>query len=150
MKKGKIITSFLLIVAMLTLTVQTAFAAEGEIWYKNGRYPAEYTITDTNLTPYKVINETGVLVVYGHFWKADSASYSNVKLTVEIREYGTNTVLKRVVAENTQYPYGDPFYIEANVQAGQKIQLFFDVSSIDNPPGPLRQATVKYEAYFAD
>lgn len=135
---------------MLVLTVQTAFAAEGEIWYKNQRYPAEYTITNNNLTPYKVINESGVLVVYGHFWKADSASYSNVKLTVEIREYGTNRVLNRVVAYNTQYPIGDPFFIEANVTAGQKIQLFFDVSSIDNPPGPLRKATVRYEAYFAE
>lgn len=150
MKTRKIITSFIIIAAMLILTVQTAFAAEGEIWYKDRRYPAEYTITDTNLTPYKVMDESGVLVIYGHFWKADSASYSNVKLTVEIREYGTNRVLNRVVAYNTQYPFGDPFFIDANVTAGQKIQIFFDVSSIDNPPGPLRKATVTYEGYFAE
>ena len=150
MKFKKIITSFVLVIAMLMLAVQPAFAAEGEIWYFDQRYEAEYTVTNTNLTPYKVIDQSGVLCVYGHFWKADSASYSNVRLTVEIRDYPSGRVLNKVSAENRQYPYGDPFFIDAEVYAGQKIQLFFDVSSINNPPGPYRKALVSYEAYFVD
>lgn len=150
MKTKKIITSFILIMAMLVIAVQPAFAAGGDVWYKDQRYEAEYTITNNNLTPYKVIAESGVLCVYGHVWKADSASYSNVRLTVEIRDYPSGRVLNRTVVDNNQYPYGDPFFVDAEVYAGQKIQLFFDVSSINNPPGPYRKALVNYEAYFVD
>ena len=41
------------------------------------------------------------------------------------------------------------FFITTQVTAGQKIQLFFDASSINNPPGFYRKAWVDYDAYLA-
>lgn len=148
MKQKKIIISFMLAMFLFVSYVQTASAAEGEVWYKGQTYSASYTVTNTNLTPYKIINESGRLRISGTFCKADSANYSNVKLTVEIREHGTGNVLGRCVVDNSSYPNRNDFLVDADVYSGQKIQIFFDVSSVNNPPGPYRKANVSYSAYF--
>lgn len=148
MKQKKIITSLVLAILCIVLSAQPAFAAEGEVWYKGQQYSASYTVTNNNLTPYKVINASGCLRISGSFCKADSASYSNVRLTVEIREYGTGRVLNRCVVDNTSYPNRNSFLLDTDVSAGQKIQIYFDVSSVSNPPGPYRKASVDYVASF--
>lgn len=150
MKLIKLITTTIFMISIFTISMQSAFAAGTETWYKDQRYPAEYTITNNNLTPVKTIAESGNLCIYGFFWKADSDAYSNVKLHVEIREYGTGRILASTDAQNLDYPLSNSFFVNTRVNAGQKIQIFFDVSSINNPPGPYRKATVQYEAYFVD
>ncbi len=150
-KIKKIITSVMLVMAMCVLTIQPAFAAtNNETWYidHDGNYKASYTLTDNNLTPYKIMGDTANLVVFGNFKKADTGS-SNIKLTVQIREYPSGRVLAQTVVNNTNYPNSNMFFITTQVTAGQKIQLFFDASSINNPPGFYRKAWVDYDAYLA-
>ena len=150
-KIKKIITSAMLVMAICVLTIQPAFAAaKNETWYIDhvGNYKASYTLTNNNLTPYKIMGDTANLVVFGDFKKADTGS-SNIKLTVQIREYPSGRVLAQTVVNNTNYPNSNMFFITTQVTAGQKIQLFFDASSINNPPGFYRKAWVDYDAYLA-
>lgn len=148
-KMKKIITSIMLVMAMCIFAVQPAFAAGTETWYSShGNYDAAYTFNDDNLTPVKTMGDSGTLVVFGDFKKADSGS-SNVKLTAEIRAYPSGTVLDRIVVDNTNYPNPNLFALSTHVTAGQKIQIYFDASSVSNPPGFLRSAYVDYSAYIA-
>lgn len=142
----RIITSFILIVAMISLSVQTASA--NETWKSGKNYNYSFSFTDDNLTPYKNIGTTGELVVYGYFVKADKASYSNIKLTAQIRDYSTGKTLASTTVKNTDYPITNMFMVTANVKKGQKIQLYFDASSINNPPGPYRKAHISYDVYI--
>ena len=149
-KTKKIITSIMLIMAMCIFMVQPVFAAGNETWYidHEGNYEATYTFTDNNLTPYKTMGDSAYLVIFGDFKKADYGD-SNIKLTVEIRDYPSGNVLDRRVVDNTNYPNTNMFVVTAQVYAGQRIQIFFDASSIDNPPGFYREAWVDYDAYLA-
>lgn len=140
-KLKKVITCCILAMTLCIVSVMPAFAAE--VWYSGQNYYANYTFHDTNLTPYKEIANSGTLVVGGSFYKNDQGS-SNIKLTVEIRDYSSGRVLARTVVENSNYPYRNDFLVEAPVSAGQKIQLFFDASSVNNPPGFYRSAYVDY------
>lgn len=126
-------------------------AAANETWYINHpNYEATYTLTDTNLTPYKIMGDSANLVIFGNFKKADTGN-SNIKLTVEIRDYPSGRVLTdaKTVVDNTNYPNTNMFFVSAKVYKGQKIQIFFDASSINNPPGFFRKAWVDYDAYLA-
>ena len=150
-KIKKIITSAMLVMAICVLTIQPAFAAaKNETWYidHDGNYKASYTLTNNNLTPYKIMGDTANLVVFGNFKKADTGS-SNIKLTVQIREYPSGRVLAQTVVNNTNYPNSNMFFITTQVTAGQKIQLFFDASSISNPPGYYRRAFIEYWYYIS-
>lgn len=151
MKKfKKIIASFILVLSMFVLYTQPAMAATNETWYINhdGNYHSEYTLTNNNLTPYKIMGDSANLVVFGDFCKADTGA-SNIKLTVEIRDYPSGRVLASTVVNNTNYPNSNMFFLYAPVSAGQKIQIFFDASSINNPPGFYRKAFVSYDSYLA-
>lgn len=150
-KIKKIITSVMLVMTMCLLTVQSAFAAtKNETWYidHDGNYEASYTLTNNNLTPYKIMGDTANLVIFGDFKKADTGN-SNIKLKVQIRDYPSGNVLKETVVDNTNYPNTNMFFITTPVTAGQKIQIFFDASSINNPPGFYRKAWVDYSAYLS-
>ncbi|MFG6318781.1 MAG: hypothetical protein K1W33_02810 [Clostridia bacterium] len=147
MKSKKIISSFILVITLLVFSNQYAYAAN-ETWYKGNTYSASYTVTNNNLTPYKIIGSSGQLCIQGTFCKADSPSYSNVRITVELREYGTGSVLARTVQDNTSYPNSNSFVVSTNVYSGQKIQIFIDISSTNNPPGSYRSASVQYSAFF--
>lgn len=148
-KIKKIITTLLLIVALFAVSVQPALAAGNETWYNTKNYDYAFTFTDDNLTPYKTIGNSGELVMYGYFYKADSSSYSNIKLTAQIRDYPRGKVLGTTTVENIDYPISNFFVVKADVKKGQKVQIYFDASSINNPPGPYRKAYVNYTVYIA-
>lgn len=127
----------------------TAFAAGTETWYKNGGYPGtqvgSFNCVNNNLSPVKTIGQSGYLYIWGTAEKSDPYA-GNVVTTVEIRSYTTGGTLAstRSYAIN---PEGTLHYFETPhiyVTAGQQIRIFFDVSSISNPPGPYRQAYISY------
>lgn len=152
MKKAKrFITSMLLIMAVCVITVNPAFAAEtaDETWtLSNGSHSAAYWFQDTNTTSVKTMGNSGTVVVSGSFGQYDSATNSRIKLTVEIRDYPSGVVIGRGEFTNTNYPNGNLFMVTAPVKAGQQIQIFFDASSVSNPPGYLRSAWVDYAGYL--
>ena len=141
-----VIACMMAMVMMCLVSVQPAMAAE--TWTIAGsNYDYDFTFVDDNLTPYKNIGDTGTLVVYGYFYKADSGA-SNIKLTVQIRDYPSGQVLAQTVVNNNNYPFSDNFNLSTSVYSGQKVQLYFDASSINNPPGFYRSAYVNYSVYI--
>lgn len=145
----KIIASMLAVMFCLG-SVQVAHAASEsratEVWYTGQTYDYSYTMEDTNTTPVKTLGNSGQLVIYGNFYKADSGA-SNIKLTAKILEYPSGRVLDEVVVNNNNYPFSDNFVLSTYIQSGTKVQLFFDASSINNPPGFYRKAHLNYTVY---
>lgn len=137
----------IMLISLVTPT--TAFAAGNETWYANGGYPGtqvgSFNCTNNNLSPTKTIGSSGWLYVWGIADKSDPYN-GNVVTTVEIRSDYDGSVL----TSTTSYAINDSgteHYFETSpiyVTAGQKVRIFFDVSSISNPPGPYRQAYISY------
>lgn len=113
-----------------------------ETWTGSG-HGGSYTFNNYNLTPVKTMGQSGTLLISGWFYGNDGfASSSPIALTVEIRST-SGAVLGRTSVYDDRSG-NVPFAVSANVSAGQKIQLFFDASSIANPPGIYRSAYVYY------
>ena len=116
--------------------------AGNETWTGSG-FGGSYTFTNYNLTPVKTMGTSGTLLIYGTFYGNDGYSdVSPIKLTAQIRS--TSGVVKAQTIEvDSRNGYND-FSMACSVSQGEKIQLFFDASSVANPPGILRSAYVSY------
>lgn len=141
----KILSLALVFILVLNCGVQT-FAAGEETWgYSTQLVPVGYfNFKDTNLTPVKTIDHSGTLIVAISFFQRTDSSSSPVKLTVQVRRAGTSTVL----AQGTFYEtVGDGGEVTLRgVQKGDKIQIFFDASTVEGYPKPgyTRSACVNY------
>ena len=114
-----------------------------ETWYGSG-FGGSYSFTNYNLTPVKTMGNSGTLVISGSFYGDDGyANSSPIKLTAQIRS--TSGVVKASTVEVDDRSGATFFSVVASVSAGEKIQLFFDASSIANPPGIYRSAHVSYD-----
>ncbi len=147
--------------SMLIATVSPAFAAEdtgsmevetvspragNETWTGSG-FGGDYTFTNNNLTPVKTMGKSGTLLISGYFYGTDGfASSSPIKLTVQIRSTSGTILVSRSFVDDRSGNV--PFSISANVTAGQQVRLFFDASSIANPPGIYRSGHVSYSYYL--
>lgn len=144
-KFKKIFCSLFLVLAMI-LGTTTAYAVEtrsgSETWYLGQATVGSFVVENDNLTPVKTIGDDGDLFVWTEFSRADSSSYSPIVVTAELRDYDTGAVLDRV-----QYKEGEPIdrtlYYQ-NAKKGQRIQVYWDISSQYNPPGPYRKANITY------
>ncbi len=139
-----------MIVVVLSMLTMVLPVSAYEYWEKYDTHYAHYTITNNNLTPEKEMAEDGVVNIRGRFKKADNANYSDIYMVVQIRDYNTQEVLAEVHPYNTNYPDYNTFTLSADVYEGQEIQFYFDVCSINNPPGPYRMAEVEYDAWLSD
>ena len=116
--------------------------AGNETWSGSG-FGGAYTFNNYNLTPVKTMGKSGRLLISGYFYGTDGyASSSPIALTVEIRSTSGTVLGRTYVSDNRSGNV--PFAVSASVSAGQKIQLYFDASSIANPPGIYRSAYVYY------
>ena len=149
--------------SMLIVTVSPALAADvketesevtdsvilragNETWIGSG-FGGAYTFNNYNLTPVKTMGKSGTLHISGYFYGNDGyASSSPIALTVEIRSTSGAVLGHTYVDDNRSGNV--PFAVSANVSADQQIQLFFDASSIANPPGIYRSAYVAYNFYL--
>ena len=161
-KIKKLLVGLLVSASMFITTVSPALAAEetvsmevetaspragNETWTGSG-FGGSYTFTNNNLTPIKTMGKSGRLLISGHFYGTDgfassSPSSSPIKLTVQIRSTNGNVLASTEVIDTRNGNI--PFSVAANVTAGQQIRLFFDASSIANPPGIYRSAYVNYD-----
>ena len=117
--------------------------AGNETWTGSG-FGGAYTFNNYNLTPVKTMGKSGRLLISGYFYGTDGyASSSPIALTVEIRSTSGAVLGHTYVNDNRSGNV--PFAVSASVSAGQQIQLFFDASSIANPPGIYRSAYVNYD-----
>lgn len=118
-----------------------------ETWYTGSGLGGDYTFTNNNTTPVKTMGNSGTLRISGSFYGADGyASASPIKLTVRIQST-SGTVLSSTIAVD-ELSGATPFSVSCPVSQGQKIQLFFDASSVANPPGIYRKAHVTYYRYL--
>lgn len=119
--------------------------AGNETWNGSG-LAGNYTFNNYNLTPVKTMGKSGTLLIHGSFYGDDGfATSSPIKLTVEIRT--TSGVVKARTVVTDDHSGAAAFSVAATVSAGEQIQLYFDASSIANPPGIYRSAHVTY--YYA-
>ena len=160
-KLKRLLISLVVSATMLVTTVCPAFAAEEtttvetetvspragtETWTGSG-FGGAYTFNNYNLTPVKTMGKSGRLLISGYFYGTDGyASSSPIVLTVEIRTTSGTVLGRTTVYDNRSGNV--PFAVSANVTAGQRIQLFFDASSVANPPGIYRSALVAYNFYL--
>ena len=98
----KILSIALICILALSFSVQ-AFAAGEETWgYTTQLVPVGYfNFKNTNLTPVKTIDYTGLLTIDISFFQRTDSSSSPVKLTVQVRKAGTSTVLAEDVFYET-------------------------------------------------
>ncbi len=132
------------ILAITTFSIQT-FAAGTETWYGNYVNEPTITVTNNNLTRVKTIGETGTLhIVCGIKGRPDlePSGCPLVKATMEIRNSNGTVLAKDTVREDAFLPQ---IHLSVPVVKGQKIQIFFDVSSVSyNPNGNYRIADISY------
>lgn len=114
-----------------------------ETWYGSG-FGGSYRFTDYNLTPVKTMGKSGTLVISGSFRGTDGyADVSPIKLTAQIRSTSGAVRASTVIVDDRS---GATFFgISCAVSAGDKIQLYFDASSVANPPGIYRSAYIEYD-----
>lgn len=119
--------------------------AGNETWTGSG-LAGNYTFRDNNLTPVKTMGKSGTLLIYGSFYGDDGYSdVSPIQLTVQIRS--TSGAVKTSTVRVDDRSGATSFSISCPVSYGEQIQLFFDASSVANPPGIYRSAHVTY--YYA-
>ena len=94
-----------------------------------------------------LVQNDGILILEGDFNKYDDGA-SGVRLTIEIRDGDTHEVLRRITADNTDISKPTKYSTVVGVKKNQKIELFFDASSINNPPGFYRWAAVEYDIFI--
>lgn len=145
-KTTKRLLAFVMMAVMaISMLSMEAFAAGTETWY--GNYVSEDTMTirNNNLTPVKTMGVSGKLHICASVSgrpDLEPANCPKVQLTVQIRDLNGNVLVQRSVREDDFMAIVD---LEINVTKGQKVQIFFDVSSVEyNPNGNYRIADVGY------
>lgn len=133
-----------------TITIQPRGGVEnwgktGEVGNYPGVHVGVFTCYNNNLTPVKTITESGEFYIWGKAWKADNLA-GNVVTKIQIREYPSGRVLKTTESHSIctcgeEHEFKTP---SIYLNAGQKIQIFFDVCSIGTPPGGYRSAKISY------
>lgn len=117
--------------------------AGNETWTGSG-FGGSYRFTNYNLTPVKTMGNSGTLVISGIFSGSDGyADVSRIKLTVQIRSTSGSIKASTVVVDDRSG--STSFSVSCSVSQGEQIQLFFDASSVANPPGIYRSAFVDYD-----
>ena len=116
--------------------------AGNETWTGSG-FGGSYTFTNYNLTPVKTMGTSGTLLIYGSFYGNDGyATSSPIVLTAQIRKTDGTVKAETVRVDNRSGNVS--FAMSCSVSKGEQIQLFFDASSVSNPPGIYRSAFVTY------
>lgn len=152
-KVKRFFTSIILTLALCATAIVPTYAAEkteptqgdvsstySTVWGPGVHDGGDYTFTDTNLTPEKVMGASGRFAIICSFYPADTIG--PIYLTCKIINRTTGRV-DTAVTNSAEYTN---FAIETTVNQGDVIQLFFDASSVGyNPTGAFRKAHVSYD-----
>lgn len=146
----KVFCSLLLVAATLvtgtttfnpvTVSASTIDARSSSVWYLGGETVGSFTVTNDNLTPIKTIGDSGKLFIWTEYSRADS--YSPIVVTAQIRDYDTGKILDSVRYYEGQTE--NERTLCCDVTKGQRIQIYWDISSQYNSPGVYRKANITY------
>lgn len=150
-KVNKIISSLLTILILMMCSACPVYASDVyDVWKSVGSYNNDnelphyfHIFEDCGVLARGIVNSSGYLLIDGDFNKYDNGT-SGVRLTIKVRDADNHKVLKTITRDNTDISTPTTFRELVPVTAGQKIELFFDASSINNPPGFYRWAAVEY------
>ena len=141
----KLLAFMLVTVMAITAFSTQAFAAGVETWYASWVSEGTFTVSNNNLTPVKTMGVSGTLHIVAQVSGRSDLEPSGcppVKLTVQVRDLSGNVLASGSVSEDATVPQ---VHINLPVTAGQKVQIFFDISSVSyNPNGNYRIADVTY------
>lgn len=141
----KLLAFVLVTVMAITAFSTQAFAAGVETWYAPWVSEGTITVSNNNLTPVKTMGVSGTLHLVAEVSgrsDLEPAGCPPVKLTVQVRDLSGNILASGVINEDAAVPQ---VHINLPVTAGQKVQIFFDISSVSyNPNGNYRIADVGY------
>ena len=141
----KLLAFVLVTVLAITAFSTQAFAAGVETWYASWVSEGTFTVSNNNLTPVKTMGVSGTLHIVAQVSGRSDLEPSGcppVKLTVQVRDLSGNVLASGSVSEDAAIPQ---VHINLPVTAGQKVQIFFDISSVSyNPNGNYRIADVGY------
>ena len=141
----KLLAFVLVTVMAITAFSTQAFAAGVETWYSGWVEENTMTVHNYTITPVKTMGVSGTLHLVAEVEGRPDLEPSGcppVKLTVQVRDLNGNVLASGVINEDAAAPQ---VHINLPVTAGQKIQIFFDISSVSyNPNGNYRYADVTY------
>ena len=141
----KLLAFVLVTIMAITAFSTQAFAAGVETWYAPWVEEGTITVSNNNLTPVKTMGTSGTLHIVAQVSgrsDLEPVGCPPVNLTVQVRDLNGNVLASGSVSEEAAIPL---VHINLPVTAGQKIQVFFDISSVSyNPNGNYRIADVTY------
>ena len=154
--KSTLLSRFFIVMALavitLTATVSPVSASGVETWSDSAGPWEKIRVTNNNTTPVKTIGRAGTLwlnVLFANC-KADGCSdtepsyYPPVRVTGKIISYPSGEVLaSESMDEGGLQMFNLVSYRPLSV--GEKVRIFFDVSSVYNPPGPYRKAHINFQ-----
>ncbi len=154
MKVLRMFTCLIMVTALAVTGALPVHAAGTETWSQGSGPLEKMRVVNNNLTPVKTMGRSGTLRIYfnvqgcrqGFCTCSDQepSGYSDVQVTMQIRRAGTSQVL----ASGSKIEGIFFNYVDINVTQGEKIQLFFDVSSYGPSPGVYRRGHVSYYYVF--
>lgn len=158
----RIFSSITIAICIILTTFSPAFAAEKEessaitpragveTWSNSSStYVGSMHMQNNNLSPVKTIGRSGTLHIWGHFYGEDAnAASSPIQLRAEIRQASGSAINGNYCLVRDNRSGLVHFSTSCAVTAGQKVQIYFDASSISNPPGYYRQAYIEYYYYI--
>lgn len=137
----------MLVAAMAITGLSTqAFAAGEETWYAKWVEEPKITVTNNNLTKIKTMGASGELHVCCYFNgrpDREPAGCPPIKVTLQIRDLNGKVLASDTKTSATSFQ--DTIDVSTHVTKGQKVQIFFDVSSVSyNPNKNYRVADIYY------
>ena len=150
-KATRFIISFVLMCAMIITSAVPAFAAGSEDWSSSTKtYVGSMHMTDNNLTQVKTIKRTGTLHIVGHFYGEDAHAVECPFILTALFRYAYGGAIgKASITKDDNRSGLVDFEVTCPVSYGQQVQIFFDASSISNPPGYYRRAFIEYWYYIS-
>ena len=154
------ITCLALVFAMLSTTAMHVSAAGVETWGVNTAVgPTEHIrVINNSWTPVKTMGRSGYLSINNFVYKCapgycdckdqEPSGWSNIKVYIKIVDYDTGATL----GEKTfgiHSIISDKVTTWNPVYKGQRVRIFFDVSSVNNPPGPYRRGHIDFWYSFS-
>lgn len=145
-----ILMSMILTLSLCMISVIPALAAnndeitpyaQSQVWEKGVHDVGAFHMTNTNLTPNKIMGAGGKLLVFGSFMPDDDIGSLALKVRVYNRTKGTS------IDNDFIYNQGHLFALKMDVSKGDIIQVFFDAYTApggSNPTGAYRKAYISY------
>ncbi len=140
-----------LVVATLVGTIGVAHAQIGgpnEVW-EGSDQSGHVLMHDTNLTPVKIMGQSGNLQLWFAFAK-QNVEEPDINIKIEVRNLTQNKTYKFTVPQMASIEERKLMDKTVPVNKGDRLQVYFDICTAPyaTPPGYKRSAVVQYGYYF--